>query len=394
MNQMVIEKVSQAVGILDEYGVGMWLTFVRETTAGGDPVLPLILGQDLTWQSALILTRKGDRIAIVGRLETETVHRTGAYQDIIGYDAGISHILCETITRLDPANIAINFSRNDVLSDGLPYGLYQVLCQHLSGTPYTERFISAEKIISALRGRKTQTEIDRIKNAIVTTEQIFTSTFDYAQIGMPETQIAQYMHAQLDQYGVDPGWGLDHCPAVNSGPDSSIGHAGPGEIKISGGHIFHIDFGVRQYDYTSDLQRVAYFRAPGETEPPPEVQQGFDTIVHAIQKTVAAMKPGVKGVDLDAIARQTVVDAGYPEFKHATGHHLGRLAHDGAGVIGPLWERYGNTPNYLLEAGQVYTVEPSLFVPGYGLVGLEEDVLVTESGAVFLSKPQERLIVK
>jgi Xaa-Pro aminopeptidase len=169
---------------------------------------------------------------------------------------------------------------------------------------------------------------------------------------------------------------------------------GPTELKIQPGQILHIDFGVKQDEYCSDIQRVAYFLAPGERKPAPEVQRGFDTIVRAIQESVAAMKPGVAGKTVDAIARKIVTDAGFPEFKHATGHQLGRLAHDGAGLLGPLWERYGETPNYPLEAGQVYTVEPSVIVPGYGQISTEEDVLVTDDGAIFLSKPQTELILK
>ncbi len=394
MSSVVQEKVSQAIDILNEKKIDVWLTFVRETSAAGDPVLPLIYGHDLTWQSALILTRKGERIAIIGKYEAETVRRTEAYDQIIPYDEAISPVLRSTFEGLNPAQIAINYSQNDVLADGLPYGLYQVLCRHLAGTPYIDKFVSAEEVIAALRGRKTPGEIARIRAAIETTAEIYNNTFNYAQIGVSEAQVSEFMHAQLDQFGVGPGWEIEHCPIVNAGPESASGHVGPTELKIQPRQILHLDFGVKQDDYCSDIQRVAYFLAPGERTAPAEVQRGFDTVVRAIQESVAAMKPGVAGKNVDAIARAIVTGAGYPEFKHATGHHLGRLAHDGAGLIGPLWERYGETPNYPLEAGNVYTIEPSLVIPGYGQMGIEEDVLVTDTGAVFLSPPQTELILK
>lgn len=393
MKTIIQEKVDQAVQILKEMDIDLWLTFVRETSAGGDPVLPLIYGQNLTWQSALILTKQGESIAIVGRFEAEAARRTGAYATIIPYDQGVSQPLLETLQKLDPSQIAINFSRNDVLADGLSYGLYQVLNGYLSKTPFGSRLVSAERIIGALRGRKTPGEIGRIRKAIETTRQIYAETFAWVQPGMSEQQISDFMHARLAERGLDPGWDLEHCPIVDAGPKSAVGHAGPTQGNIQRGQLLHLDFGVKQDDYCSDIQRTAYFLAPGEKQPPPEVQRGFDTIRQAIQETVKAMRPGMTGKEVDAVARGILTEAGYPEYKYATGHHLGRLAHDGAGLLGPLWERYGDTPNYLLEAGQVYTVEPSLILPNYGYLGVEEDVLVTESGAEFLSEPQLNLIL-
>ena len=394
MSALVQEKVQQAIGILQEMDVDMWLTFVRETSAGSDPVLPLIYGLDLTWQSALILTKNGERIAIVGRLEAEAARRTEAYDQILYYDQSIQPELIKVLKRLNPNRIAINYSVNDVHADGLSYGMYQLLCKYLQGTPYLSKLESAEKLHSALRGRKTTYEIQCIRNAIRTTFAIFQRTYEYIKIGLTEEQVSDFMHAQLDNFRVQPAWGLINCPTVNAGPDSPIGHVGPTQLKISPGHIVHFDFGVLQDEYCSDIQRVVYFLRPDEKAPPPEVQRGFDTVREAIQRAFKAMKPGVTGKYIDQLARQTVTNAGYPEYPYGTGHQVGRVVHDGAGMLGPAWERYGDTPNYLLEAGQVYTIEPGLAIPGYGYLGIEEDVLVTPSGAEYLGDPQVELITK
>ncbi len=357
-------------------------------------MLPLIYGHDLTWQSALILTGSGSRYAIVGDFEAETARRTGAYDTVIPYQHSIRRSLLHTLERIYPGKIAINYSTNDVHADGLTYGLYLLLLEYFEDTPWEQRLVSADEIICALRGRKTPTEITRIRAAVETTAKIFERVFEFVQPGMSEKQISEFMHRLLEEYAVQPAWDLDHCPAVNAGPLSPVGHTAPGEISLERGQILHFDFGVKQAEFCSDIQRVAYYLAPGEKQPPEPVQRGFNTVVESIQKAVAAMKPGMLGKEVDAIARGVVTGAGYEEYKYATGHQLGRLAHDGAGLLGPEWERYGNTPNLALEAGHVYTVEPGLMVPGYGYIGLEEDVLVTENGAEFLGPPQLALILR
>jgi len=133
-------------------------------------------------------------------------------------------------------------------------------------------------------------------------------------------------------------------------------------------------------------------RRPGEDGPPPAIQRAFDTVVQAIEASAAALKPGVRGYEIDAIAREVVVDSGYEEYLHALGHGLGRACHDGGTLLGPRWERYGATPEGLVEAGNVFTLELGIQTEA-GYVGVEEDVLVTEDGCVFLSPFQRQLMV-
>lgn len=394
MLNIVQEKVSQAISILQEKGIDLWLTFVRETSAVMDPILPIIYGHGLTWQSALLFTSSGERIIILGRFEAETARRTGVFTRIVPYDQSIKPALLEILQQFDPGKIAINYSLNDTHADGLSHGQYLLLCDYLTGSPFLDRLVPAEPVITDLRARKTTSEVDLIRQAVKTTEEIYARTFDFIHPGLTEKQVGQFMWDQMDAMGVTASWERDSCPAVNSGPASIVGHGGPTDISLQPGHILHFDFGVRQMDYCSDIQRVVYFLQPGETKAPDEVKRGFDTIVTAIQVAVNAMLPGVPGWQVDAVARRQVTSAGYPEYMYGTGHQLGRNTHDGAGMLAPLWERYGETPNYLLEAGHVYTVEPGLEVPGFGYIGIEEDVMVTANGAKFISNPQLELILR
>jgi Xaa-Pro aminopeptidase len=391
---LIQEKVNQAIEILREGQNDLWLTFVRETSGVRDPILDFLIGpNDLTWPSALMLTGKGEKIAIIGNLEKDAVARLGVFDTIIGYDTAISGPLRDTIARLHPNQIAVNTSRNNVHADGLTHAMYEILRGYLNDTPYADRLVSAEPIINALRGRKTSAEVDRIRKAVDITAEIYQKTFDFIRVGMTEIEIGEYMQKLARDYNVGFAWPAENCPAVNSGPSSPVGHSGPTDIKVEKGHILHFDFGVKYEDYCSDIQRVAYVLREGETEAPPEVQRGFITVRTAIEKSREAMKIGVTGNSIDVIAREILTDAGYPEYQHALGHQLGRVAHDGGALLGPLWEKYGDSPHQTLEAGQVFTIEPGLAVPNYGHIGIEEDVVMTDSGAEYIGKPQTEIVL-
>jgi hypothetical protein len=125
--QFLVAKTDQAIEILKEKGIDVWITYVRESIANADPTLELVFEGDLTWESALILTADGEKIAIVGVHDAAELEESGVYDRILGYREGISEPLVNTINRIDPHTIAINFSENDPLADGLGAGLHRLL---------------------------------------------------------------------------------------------------------------------------------------------------------------------------------------------------------------------------------------------------------------------------
>jgi Xaa-Pro aminopeptidase len=390
---LVHEKADQAQALLGETNLDCWLIFVRETGVRPDPGVELVVGSDLTWDSAFLFSRGGKRIAIVGRYDAPEIRASGVFGEVIGYDEGISEPLRQALGQIDPQTIGLNYSTDDTTADGLTHGMWLLLNDILRGTPFAERLVSAAPLLSKLRARKTPAEVERMHAAIAITEEIVALTAGQIRAGVSEALLGGFVHDQFRARGLPSAWSWDGCPIVNSGPNSEPGHSAPrDDIFVEPGHLVHIDLGVKHEGYCSDLQRMWYVRRPGEDEPPPAIQRAFATVVQAIEASAAALKPGVRGYEIDAIAREVVVDSGYEEYRHALGHGLGRACHDGGTLLGPRWERYGTTPEGLVEAGNVFTLELGIQTEA-GYIGLEEDVLVTEEGCVFLSSFQRQLMV-
>ena len=389
--EIVREKLDQAVEVLKEKGIDLWLTFVRETSQVPDPCLDLLLGFGLTWQSALMISSSGERIAIVGRFDVDNVKGMGGYRTVVGYDQSIREPLLDHLARQDPRQVALNFSESDPAADGLTHGMFRVLEKIVEGTKYASRFVSAEEVIGALRGRKSPTEVSRIKAAIQATEAIFRHVSSLIQPGLAERELARLFHDAASQEGLGLAWGMDYCPAITAGPDSPFGHAMPGDFTIQRGHLLQVDFGVQKGGFVSDLQRTWYLLDEGEMEPPADVLAGWEASRKALEAGRAVLHPGVRGWEVDQVARETLTKTGYPEYMHAFGHHVGRTAHDGATILGPHWDRYGTSVDGLVEAGNVFAIELGVQVPGRGYIGCEEDVLVTPQGAEYLSEPQTEL---
>src|SRR5262245_46844492 len=236
-----------------------------------DPCLDLIAGTYSAWTGAFIVSATGERVAIVGRFDAPAVEQAGGYQ-VIGYDESIKPALRETIERLAPSSIALNYSQSDPAADGLTHGLWLELQETFSGTAVAERFVSSAPIVNALRGRKSPAEVDRIREAARETEEIFDVVTDALRPDLSELEIAAIVHAEVERRGLGYAWERDHCPAVNAGPDKEVGHAPPGELRTARGELLHIDFGVTRAEYASDLQRVWYLLGDGEDDVPQDVR--------------------------------------------------------------------------------------------------------------------------
>ena len=390
---MISAKIDQSIGILDELGIDAWMIFARESAEVHDPCIDLVVGGNVTWSSAFILTRKGERIAVLGSLDKAAHEMLGYYTEIVPYVQGVTEPLVRVLNRIDPKKIAINYSLDDEMSDGLTHGQFLLLQKVLDGTPYASRFVSAEGIVSRLRSRKTGPELVRIERACAETVDLFAELNTRLRIGMTEKQIAAIMVDIMTAKGLSRAWDEDHCPAVFTGPESAGAHAGPTDRVMEPGHLMNVDFGMRYEGYCSDLQRTWYCLKPGETAPPPIVMKAFDAVRAAIHKAGSFMKPGVKGVEVDAVARGHITALGFDEYPHALGHQIGRAAHDGAGLLCPRWERYGTKPDSIVEAGQCYTLEPRINVKGYGVATIEEIVVVTADGVRYLSQPQTEIMI-
>lgn len=389
--QIIKEKHSQLPRIMSESGIDCWLIFIRETEANPDPIMDLVVGGDVVWESAFIFVKKDDRfskIIIVGNFDAPAEERKAIWDKVIPYKEGIASPLKEYLDNINLQKIALNYSEDDVVSDGLSHGMFLKISSILSNKK--DQFVTAAPIIRAVRGKKTETEIGLITKACELTEEINKTVTALLKPGMAETEIQKIYHDEMDRLGVAEAWQRVSCPAIDAGPDKEIGHVGPTPNHFTKeGHTLHNDFGIKLRGYCSDLQRMWYFG----TEIPTELNHAFETVRDAILKAADFIRPGVTGYSVDNIAREFVKSKGYDEFAHALGHQVGTKAHDGGIILGPLWERYGDTPKGLVEEGNVFTLELHVTTKNYGTVSLEENIVITKDGCQFLVPPQEKFIL-
>jgi Xaa-Pro aminopeptidase len=385
-------KLDQAAGLMERHGLDCWIVqFARETGLRPDP-LAYLVGVTTTWPSAFLLNRDGRTAAIVGTGDSGQVEAVGLWDEVRGYVASPRDDLVSVLESWAPKTIGVSWSESDDTSDGITFGMYRMLESLLEGTRYKERLKQAGDLAGQVRSRKLPEEVEGIHSAIAFTEQLFARIEIELRPGVSEIQLQRLVQGWVHEAGFAFSWEERMNPMVDFGPrPGPLGHTLPGNVQVGPGQLIHVDLGVLRDGFASDLQRTWYWLRDGESQAPEPVLHAFAATRASIDAGMAALKPGRAGHEVDAESRRTIVDAGFPEPGFAFGHHVGRVAHDGAGVLGPRWERYGSAPDVVIEPDNVFAVEMDLDVPGYGLVGLEEEVVVERDGARYLSKPQREL---
>src|SRR5690349_17376474 len=248
-----------------------------------------------------------------------------------------------------------------------------------TGAPEAE-YPDASDVLSALRLRKDQPEVEAMRRAVKIAQNALEATIPLIKIGMTEKELSSELVVQLLRQGSEPE--MPFAPIVSGGPNAANPHASPTERKLQAGDLLVVDWGATYDGYISDLTRTF---AVGEVDA--EYQKIHEIVQAANAAGRGAAQPGAPCANVDKAARDVIEKSGYGVyFTHRTGHGIGMEGHE---------EPYMRGDNMqLLEPGMAFTVEPGIYLPDRNGVRIEDNVVITETGADVLSNmPREIRVV-
>lgn len=316
----------------------------------------------------LLLPREGRPVALVPSLEAPYVRPLGISLYEWRDEEGPLDALQAMLADLGVGNATVGVEYNV-----MRFGEGEMLRRCAPGL----RFQPADGFLAAMRAIKDAEELAAIRHAIGVTERGLKRTIEQMRVGQTEREIAAMLQVNLLQEGAD---GMAFGPLVVSGPRSAEPHAGPSDRAIQPGDVIIIDCGATVNHYSGDITRCV------AVEPvPAPVENIYALCLAANEAGRAAARPGATGAEIDAATRQVIDEGDFGEyFIHRTGHGLGLETHE------PPYMVAGNDEP--LVPGNVFTVEPGIYVPGLGGVRLEDDMVVTAEGSESLTRFPRDLI--
>lgn len=240
----------------------------------------------------------------------------------------------------------------------------------------TVELVASANRVEELRAIKDKSEIKAIRKSIRVNQRTFEVIRSQLQPDQTEQQIAHNIEHQMRQFGAS---GCSFDPIVAAGPRSALPHAFPTEHRIDESPHLLIDWGAEVDQYASDLTRVLV-----TAKIPPKLRKIYDVVLEAQQRAITKIRPGASFKQVDNAARSVIEAAGYGKFfGHGLGHSFGLEIHESP-YLSPISEGK-------LAAGMVVTVEPGIYLPGWGGIRIEDDILVTQNGREVLSDLPKQL---
>ena len=238
---------------------------------------------------------------------------------------------------------------------------------------------STERIVEQARMVKDAAEIAILREAAARLGQVLPPVLAAVRPGVSERSVAAVIESSMREAGYER---IAFDTIVASGPHSAMPHYRAGTRSLAAGDLVVLDFGGVLDGYCCDLTRTVSIGPPSR-----EARRMYDAVRDAHAAAVAAVRPGIDASAVDAAARDVLRDRGLGEaFGHGTGHGLGLDVHEEPRIGRPR----ADLPPVTLAPGMVFTIEPGAYLPGFGGVRIEDDVLVTESGVELLtSLPRE-----
>ena len=234
--------------------------------------------------------------------------------------------------------------------------------------------------VAALRRIKSEDEISKLRAAAKIADRALEQLAGEIKVGMTEVEIALRLEWLIRTDGAE---GLAFDVNASTGPNSALNHYSPvlGNRTLAKGDLLLFDFGACVDGYRSDITRT--FSVGPASDQAKEI---YDVVLRANMAAIDATRAGRTGIEIDAIARQSITEAGYGDkFGHGLGHGIGLEVHEAPG-LSPVSKD-------VLEPGMVVTIEPGVYLSGFGGVRIEDDVVVTKDGCDILTAfPKDRLI--
>lgn len=382
-------------------GVDAWIIICRENN--NDPIAHHIGGENAGGTALFLFFLENDQVrslvfSPIG--ESTALADLKIHDEVIPVERGRSAIGDASMLILGKNfnKIAVNFSNENALADGLSY-TQKIELERALG-PQASRLVSADELIYEWLSVKLPAEVEIMTKAAELTSQWQYEAYAQVTPGVStDADIAKFLKKKMEEYGVADAWHPDQNPNVNSGLDR--GHSHATDKVIMPGDVIQIDFGIRVWDmWVSDIQRFAYVLREGETQAPDSVQYYFESSIGGNRIALAAMKPGVLGYQVDKAQRDWMAERGSEPVMWSTGHPVGYVAHDiGPSLGGGLLPDPSVRPTAVkpLKEGMLFAFDGfhawKLPNGGTKTMSVEETAVVTKDGARYLIAPQEELIL-